>query len=123
MKKLLLAAAAFAAALTLLAGCGNNSDTPATIEGEWLSADGSVLTIEDGELSLKNAMGEDMLAQESFPCEHRGDFLYITFGDVDAKVFEADLDGDSLTLKYTVDVQADMQSTYDKSILLTRSEG
>ena len=123
MKKLLFAAAALVTALTLFAGCGEKTDAPATIEGVWLSDDGCVLTVEDGTLSLKDGMGKSLLAQEAFPCEHRGDFLYITFGGVDAKVFEASLDGDSLTLKYTVEVQSDLQSTYDKPILLTRSEG
>lgn len=123
MKKLLLAAAALFTALTLFAGCGNNSDAPATIEGSWLSADGCTLTIENGMLSLRDSMGESKLAEDSYDCEHRGDFLYMNIGGVDAKVFEVSLDDDELTLKYTVDVQADMQRTYDKAIVLTRSEG
>ena len=123
MKKILLAAAALVTALALFAGCGDKSGVPAAIEGTWLSSDGCVLTIEEGSLSLKDSMGKNMLSQELVPCEHRGDFLYLTFGGVDAKVFEASLEDDELTLKYTVEVQADMQHTYDQPIVLTRSKG
>lgn len=123
MKKILLAAAALVTALTLFAGCGDNSADSASIEGTWVSADGSVLTIDNGALSLKDSMGENMLSQDVLPCEQRGSFLYLTLGDVDAKVFEVSVDEDEMTLKYTVDVQADMQHTYDQPIVLTRSEG
>ncbi len=123
MKKIMLAAAVLTAAISLFAGCGDKSGTPATIDGSWMSEDGSVLTIEDGTLSLRDGMGRNILAQETLPCEHRGDFLYLSFDSVEAKVFEVSLEDDSLTLKYTVEVQADMRRTYDQPIVLTRSEG
>jgi len=122
MKKILLAVAALVTALTLFAGCGDDSGDAASIEGTWVSSDGSVLTIAEDAFSLKDSMGENLLAQDSLPCEHRGDFLYLTIGGVDAKVFEVSIDEDEMTLKYTVDVQADMQQTYDQPIVLTRSE-
>lgn len=120
MKRIALAALALLIALLAVAGCGEKA---ASIEGIWTSADGSTLTISDGMLILTDSMGASLIEGAPLPCEHRGDFLYVEIDGVDVKVFEASLDGDSLTLTYTIEIQADMQTSVDQSIELTRSEG
>jgi len=119
MKRIVLAILALAFAAASLIGCGKED---AVIEGTWLSADGSTLTLSDGTLTLTDSMGQSILSREQLPYVHRGDFLYIDLDGVEVKVFEAALDGDSLTLTYTVEVQADMQMTADEPIQLTRSQ-
>ncbi len=119
MKKLILAFFSFVAAAAVMSGC---SQQPAGIEGTWLSEDGSTLTLSDGILTLTDSTGESMLAADQLTYEHRGDFLYTDINGVEVKVFEAMLDGDELTLTYTVEVQADMQTTVSEPILLTRSQ-
>jgi len=119
MKRIISIALSLLAAVALLGGCGGQD---ATIDGTWQSVDGSTLTIADGMLTLTDSMGQSILADENLPCEHRGDFLYVEIGGVEVKVFEADLDGDKLTLNYTVDIQSDMQTTVSEPIELTRSQ-
>lgn len=123
MKKILAAAAALLTALALLAGCGSEKTAEAGIEGKWLSGDGSVLTISEGNLTLTDSMGGSLLAQPSLPCDHRGDFLYVGIGGVEVKMFEAAVDGDTLTLRYTMEIQSDMQTICDDTITLTREDG
>lgn len=119
MKKMVSAFLALILSLGLTAGC---SQDPATIEGVWTSADGSTLTLNDGILTLTDSMGENMLAKDQLPYEHRGDFLYIFIDGVEVRAFETVLDADFLTLTYTVNLQADFQTAVDQPIELTRAD-
>ncbi len=119
MKKIVSGLCGLLMAVSLLAGC---AEQPAALEGTWLSGDGSTLTLADGTFTLTDAMGQSLLAQDSLTYEHRGDFLYLDLNGTEVKAFEVDLDGSELTLTYTIELQADMQTTAGESILLTRSQ-
>lgn len=122
MKKILAAAAALFTALTLLSGCSGDKTDNAGIEGKWIADDGSVLTVSEGTLTLADSTGSSLLAVDSLPCDHRGDFLYVDIGGVEVKMFEAAVKNDQLTLRYTVEIQIDMQTVTDEVITLTRED-
>ena len=119
MKRLASALLAFLLTAALLAGCQQG---PATIEGVWHSADGSTLTLLNGSLTLTDSMGKNILAVDSLSYEHQDKYLYIFVDGVRVRAFEAELEGDSLTLAYTGGLQADFQIAVEQPIELTRAE-
>lgn len=117
MKRFLIAVLALAVALSALTGC---KDEPATIEGQWLSGDGSTLTLSEGLLTLTDSAGGSIISGAPLAYEHRGDFLYVGIDGVEVKAFEVTLNGDSLKLNYTLELQADMLTAMDSDIELSR---
>lgn len=121
MKKAMLRiTAALFAALIILASFGGCGDTVETVVGGWESADGSSMVISEKTLSITDGDKNLLLPEKEAAYEWRSDCFYIELGGVMVKVFNVDLTGDTLTLTYTEEIQADMGISYDGKIIMTR---